>query len=91
VTAWGGTEAGGAIDFATPCMRHMLGVIGITDVEVIAANPRVMREDAAGAARQAVECLAARRAHPPPSPGARPAPGDGRLHCLSFRGSSGCR
>jgi len=36
--ASGGTEAGSAIDFATPYMKHALAFIGITDVDIIAAD-----------------------------------------------------
>lgn len=36
--ASGGTEAGSAIDFATPYLRFILGFLGITDVTVIAAD-----------------------------------------------------
>ncbi|MEM9138347.1 MAG: NAD(P)H-dependent oxidoreductase [Pseudomonadota bacterium] len=36
--ASGGTAADSAIDFATPYMRHVLRFIGITDVDVIAAD-----------------------------------------------------
>lgn len=38
VIASGGTAADSAIDFATPYMRHVLRFIGITDVDVIAAD-----------------------------------------------------
>jgi FMN-dependent NADH-azoreductase len=38
VVASGGTEVGGAIDFATPYLRHVLGFVGIDDVTVIAAD-----------------------------------------------------
>ena len=38
VFASGGTQAGSAIDFATPYLKHVLGFIGITDVDVIAAD-----------------------------------------------------
>ncbi len=33
----GGTEIEGEVDFATPWLRHMLGFLGLHDVEVIAA------------------------------------------------------
>jgi len=36
--ASGGTKVGSDIDFATPYLRHVLGFIGITDVEIIAAD-----------------------------------------------------
>ena len=38
VIASGGVPVGSALDFATPYLRHVLGFIGITDVEVIAAE-----------------------------------------------------
>ena len=38
VVASGGTPVDGAWDFATPYLRHVLGFIGITDVEVVAAD-----------------------------------------------------
>jgi FMN-dependent NADH-azoreductase len=34
----GGVPVGSAVDFATPYLRHMLGFIGITDVEIIGAQ-----------------------------------------------------
>lgn len=36
--ASGGTEVGSPIDFATPYLKHVLGFIGIHDVEIIAAD-----------------------------------------------------
>lgn len=38
LAASGGTPVGGAIDFATPWLKHVLGFVGIHDVEVIAAE-----------------------------------------------------
>lgn len=38
VAASGGTEAGSAIDYATTYMRDILGFIGITEVEIVAAD-----------------------------------------------------
>lgn len=38
LVASGGTEVGSNIDFATPYLRHFLGFLGISDVEVIAAD-----------------------------------------------------
>ena len=38
VVATGGVSVGSNIDFATPYLRHVLAFIGITDVEVIAAE-----------------------------------------------------
>lgn len=42
----GGTESGSAIDFATPYLRHVLGFIGIHDVDVVAADRLSMDADA---------------------------------------------
>ena len=47
LTATGGTEVGSEIDFATPWLKFVLGFLGITDVEVIAADRGMMRGDAA--------------------------------------------
>jgi len=49
LTATGGTEVGSEIDFATPWLKFMLGFLGITDVEMIAADRAMMRGDAARA------------------------------------------
>ena len=59
LVATGGTEAGSAIDFATPWLRFVLGFLGITDVEVIAADRGMSRGDAARqhAAEQIVRVL----------------------------------
>jgi FMN-dependent NADH-azoreductase len=38
VVATGGVPVGSAVDFATPYLRHALGFVGITDVDVIAAD-----------------------------------------------------
>lgn len=51
--ASGGTPVGSAIDFATGYLRHVLGFLGITEVEVVAAERVVARgEDEALAAAQ---------------------------------------
>jgi len=58
--ASGGTQAGSDIDFATTYLRHVLGFIGITDVEIVAAD--AMSIDADGALAKAkgqIEALAA--------------------------------
>lgn len=49
LVASGGTEVGGALDFATPWLRHMLGFLGITDMRVIAAERLNIRGDEARA------------------------------------------
>jgi FMN-dependent NADH-azoreductase len=51
--ASGGTQVGSEIDFASTYLRHVLGFIGITDVEVIAADALSM--DAEGAITRATE------------------------------------
>ncbi|AHM04046.1 FMN-dependent NADH-azoreductase [Roseibacterium elongatum DSM 19469] len=43
--ASGGTEAGSEIDFATGYLRHVLGFIGITEVEVVAADRLMLDAD----------------------------------------------
>lgn len=48
--ASGGTEVGSPIDFATPYLRHMLGFMGIEDVQVVASD-QLMVDPAASAAR----------------------------------------
>ena len=45
--ASGGTGVGSEIDFATGYLRHVLGFIGITDVQVIAADRVMSGGDAA--------------------------------------------
>jgi len=43
VVASGGTAAGSAVDFATGYLRHVLGFLGIVDVEIIAADRAQVR------------------------------------------------
>ncbi|OJZ19040.1 MAG: FMN-dependent NADH-azoreductase [Thiobacillus sp. 65-29] len=47
LVASGGTEVGSTIDFATPWLRFVLGFLGITDIEVIAADCGNLRGTAA--------------------------------------------
>lgn len=47
VVASGGTAVGSAIDFATPWLKHVLGFLGVDDVEVIAADRGMPRGEAA--------------------------------------------
>ncbi|MCV2882351.1 FMN-dependent NADH-azoreductase [Actibacterium sp. XHP0104] len=55
-----GTKMGSEIDFATPYLKHLLGFIGITDVQFVAADAMVHdREATLKAAHEAVERLAA--------------------------------
>lgn len=58
--ATGGTEVGSAIDFATPWLKFVLGFLGITDVEMIAADRDMLRGNAARqhAAERIAEVLA---------------------------------
>ena len=56
----GGTESGSPIDFATPYLKHVLGFIGITDVDVVAADRLMVDADASMAkAEKAIMELAA--------------------------------
>lgn len=56
----GGTPVGSDIDFASGYIRHVMGFIGISDVEIIAAD-RIMAdaEAAIGAANARIDALAA--------------------------------
>jgi FMN-dependent NADH-azoreductase len=47
VVASGGVPVGSEVDFATAYLHHVLGFIGITDVEIIAADKINRRGDAA--------------------------------------------
>ena len=52
VVATGGVAVGSQLDFATPYLRHALSFIGITDVEIIAAEKmNTQAEDSMDAAR----------------------------------------
>ncbi len=57
VAATGGTPVGSEIDFATNYMRHILGFIGISDVEVVAADRLAV--DAEGSIAEAKAQVAA--------------------------------
>ncbi|MDE4192360.1 FMN-dependent NADH-azoreductase [Phaeobacter gallaeciensis] len=58
--ASGGTEIGSSIDFASGYLRYMLGFMGITDVEIVAADTLAVDADAALArANTQIESLAA--------------------------------
>jgi FMN-dependent NADH-azoreductase len=55
VVASGGVAIDSEIDFATPYLRHALGFVGITDIEVIAADQQGLRgEDALSVARSQI-------------------------------------
>ncbi len=45
----GGTEVGGPIDFATGYLKHVLGFVGITDVQIIASDKRIMDPEGSAA------------------------------------------
>ena len=56
----GGVPVGSEVDFATAYMRHVLGFIGITDVELVAADRVVANgEGAIAEAHTAIDQLAA--------------------------------
>ena len=56
--ASGGTEAGSSIDYATTYMKHVLGFIGITDVEFVNADQMMIDADASlAAAERKIEAL----------------------------------
>ena len=58
--ATGGTPVGSDIDFASGYMRHIMGFIGITDVEIVAADRQMADAPAAiAAAEEKIESLAA--------------------------------
>lgn len=61
LVATGGTEVGSAIDFATPWLKFVLGFLGITEVEVIAADRGMVRgDDARQNAMAQIDMLLAR-------------------------------
>lgn len=53
LVASGGTPVGGAIDFATPWLKFVLGFLGIDDVEVVAAERLMTQGEAARGAAEA--------------------------------------
>lgn len=58
--ASGGTEAGSPIDFATPYMRHVLGFMGLTEVDLVTADRLALDAEATlAAAQRQVAALAA--------------------------------
>ncbi len=58
VTASGGMPIDRDVDFAVPYLRHVLGFLGITDVQIVAAEQLMARgDDAVAAARTAIERL----------------------------------
>ncbi|SIS84250.1 FMN-dependent NADH-azoreductase [Roseivivax lentus] len=60
VVASGGTEAGSTIDFASTYARHVLGFIGITDVDIVTADQLAIEPEATIRAAEAqIDDLAA--------------------------------
>ncbi len=60
IMASGGTQANSEIDFATPYLKHVLGFVGITDIQLIAADQLGAGSDEKlAAASDAIEALAA--------------------------------
>ena len=60
VVTSGGTEVGSDIDFATGYLRHVLGFLGIRDVEIVAADRLAARQTSSlEAARARIRQLAA--------------------------------
>ena len=53
IVASGGVPVGSPVDFATPYLRHMLGFLGISDVEFSAADSLLSRGDEAVEAARA--------------------------------------
>lgn len=60
VIASGGVKSGSEVDYATNYMRHVLGFIGITDIEIVAADQMMVDADASMAsANAAIDAIAA--------------------------------
>ena len=58
--ASGGTAIGSDIDFASDYLRHIMGFIGITEVEIVAADQMMMNgEGALSKAAAQIDALAA--------------------------------
>ncbi|HEY9198205.1 MAG TPA: NAD(P)H-dependent oxidoreductase [Gammaproteobacteria bacterium] len=57
VLASGGVAVDSATDFATGYLRHVLGFLGITEVETIAADQAMLRSDAVARARARIGAL----------------------------------
>ncbi len=55
VMASGGVAIGSDADFASGYLRHVLGFLGITDVEIIAADQAMLRSDALALAQQRID------------------------------------
>ncbi len=64
VVASGGVPVGSPVDFATPYLRQVMGFLGITDIDVIAADQLTSRSDVAiDAARAEIAEKIADRIH----------------------------
>jgi len=59
LVASGGTRVGSGIDFATPWIRHVLGFMGITDVEIVAADAMGSGPERLAEAKERIRLLAA--------------------------------
>lgn len=59
LVASGGTRVGSEIDFATPWLRHALGFIGITEVEIVAADAMGSGPERLEQAKERIRLLAA--------------------------------
>lgn len=57
VFASGGVALGSATDFASGYMRHVLGFLGIEEIEIIAADRTALRQDAVHQAQQQIALL----------------------------------
>ena len=55
--ASGGTAVEGNTDFATPWLRHVLGFLGIREVETVAADQLMLDPGAEARAREAIARL----------------------------------
>jgi FMN-dependent NADH-azoreductase len=49
VVASGGTEVNSPIDFATPWLQHVMGFLGITDVQIVRSDRQMIDPDASRA------------------------------------------
>ena len=59
IVASGGTRAGSEIDFATGYIRHVLGFVGITEVEFVTADRLALDpESTLQSARNQIDALA---------------------------------
>jgi FMN-dependent NADH-azoreductase len=59
VVTTGGVEVGSAVDFATGYIRQFLGFLGISDIEVVAADLLLADPERASMAEQRLDALAA--------------------------------